>query len=67
MQGHVQRDFNASSAGNRMNTYLNFIAELFLMQQIQHVVCTFSSNVGRFLYLTSENEVVTVDDKFFPY
>ena len=67
MQGHVQRDFNASSPGTRMNAYLNFVAELFLMQQIGHVVSTFSSNVGRFLYLTSENEVVSVDDKFFPY
>jgi len=68
MQGHVQRDFNASSPGTRMNAYLNFVAELFLMQQIGHVVCTFSSNVGRFLYLTSDNEVVSVDDpKFFPY
>jgi len=67
MQGHVQRDFNASSSGSRMNAYLNFVAELFLMQQIGHVVSTFSSNVGRFLYLTSENEVVSVDDKFFPY
>jgi hypothetical protein len=68
MQGHVQRDFNASSSGTRMNAYLNFVAELFLMQQVPHIVCTFSSQVGRFLYLTSENEVVSVDDpKFFPY
>ena len=68
--GHVQRDFNASLSRSRMNAYLYFVAELFLIQKVHHIVCTFSSNVGRFLFLTADDEasVVSIDNPTFtPY
>lgn len=65
VNGHVQRDFNASTRTFRMNAYLEFVAELYLMQQVPYVVCTFSSNVGRFLFLTADGVVVSVDEPKF--
>lgn len=50
--GHNQQEFNNSPSRARMNAYLHFMAELYLMQMIPHIVSAFSSNVGRFLYLT---------------
>ena len=68
IQGHIQGDFNGASSGTRMNAYLMFMTELFIMRQIPQVICTFTSNVGRFLFLTSDNQVMSIDDpKFFPY
>lgn len=65
VNGHVQRDFNAATRTFRMNAYLEFVAELYLMQQVPYVVCTFSSNVGRFLFLTANEVVVSVDEPKF--
>ena len=50
--GYSQQEFNNSPSRARMNAYLHFMAELYLVQMIPHIVCSFSSNVGRFLYLT---------------
>ena len=63
VNGHNQRDFNEAPRQKRMNDYLDFIAELVVMQKARHIVCTFSSNVGRFLYLTADDttSVVSVD------
>ncbi len=46
------QDLNATSARSRMNAYQHFMAELFLMRNIPHIVCALSSNEGRYLYLT---------------
>lgn len=50
--GHSQQEFNSAPSRARMNAYLHFMTELYLMQMIPHIICSFSSNVGRFLYLT---------------
>ena len=57
------QDFNATSARSRMNAYLHFMAELFLMRNMPHIVCALSSNEGRFLYLTMKNSstIASVD------
>ena len=70
VNGHVQREFNAANSRTRMNAYMNFIAELVSIQRAEHIVCSFSSNVGRFLYLTAEDytSVASVDiPKFIPF
>ena len=60
MTGHTQRDFNALPTKQRKDAYLDFVTELFIMQQIPYIVCTFSSNVGRFLH-TSDSTVYSLD------
>ena len=70
VNGQVQREFNAANSRTRMNAYMNFIAELVSIQRAEHIVCSFSSNVGRFLYLTAEDytSVASVDiPKFIPF
>jgi hypothetical protein len=49
-----------------MNAYHAFMAELLVMQSISRIVCTMSSNVGRFLYYTVEHpeNMVSVDERF---
>ena len=62
-------DFNTINSRTRINAYLNFIAELVLIQRAEHIVCSLLSNVGRFLYLTAEDStsVASVDiPKFYP-
>jgi hypothetical protein len=65
--GHTQRDFNAATSQKRMTGYLEFIRELVVMQSAPHIICTFSSNIGRFLYLTADDTttVVSVDMPVF--
>lgn len=61
------QDFNATSARSRMNAYLHFMAELFLMRNIPHTVCALSSNEGRYIYLTMKNgsTIASVDQPKF--
>lgn len=65
--GHVQRLFNAAPARERMDSYLSFMAELYVAQRVPRIFCTFSSNVGRFLYLTADDRtnVVSIDEPKF--
>ena len=61
------QDFNATSARSRMNAYLHFMAELFLMRNMPHIVCALSSNEGRYIYLTMKNgsTIASVDQPKF--
>ena len=67
MGGHVQRLFNAAPPRERMDSYLSFMAELYVAQRVPRIFCTFSSNVGRFLYLTADDRttVVSIDEPKF--
>lgn len=51
--GHEQDVFNSSPNDVKLDAYIHFLAELYVMQQIPSIICTFSSNIGRFLYLTT--------------
>ena len=55
--GHDQLTFNRMAVGNKIDAYYHFLAELYTMQRCQQIVCTYSSNIGRFLYLTREPTV----------
>jgi len=50
--GHDQLTFNAMSTNDKMAAYYHFLAELHIMQRCSSIICTYSSNIGRFLYLT---------------
>ena len=67
VKGHTQRDFNAAPSQTRMSAYIDFMSELFLMQTLPQIICTYSSNIGRFLYLTADDStsVVSMDMPVF--
>jgi hypothetical protein len=64
-EGHVQAVFNASPRRLKTPAYNFFIAELMIIQSIPDILCTLSSNVGRFLYYTVEHEdgIMSLDAK----
>jgi len=64
--GHTQLEFNLLPQEKRLTLFYQFLTELHIMQRISNLVLTFSSNVGRFLYLTSyaiqdEDNVISLD------
>lgn len=66
-EGYVQASFNAAPARTRMESYTQFMAELYVIQRIPQIFSTFTSNVGRFLYLTTNDttRVVSLDTPVF--
>ena len=55
MNGHDQGTFNLSSKEVKEEAYIQFLTELTIMQKIPALVCSLSSNVGRFLYTTCDS------------
>jgi hypothetical protein len=51
--GHIQSVFNEKSPSEKESEFYRFMAELSIMQTIPTLLVTYSSNVGRYLYLTS--------------
>jgi hypothetical protein len=62
---HSQRDFNAAPPRQRMGAYKEFLGELQVMQQLPQIICSFSSTVGKFLYLSSAANIFSVDQTVF--
>jgi hypothetical protein len=52
---HVQGEFNLAPKAVREEAYVQFMTELNIMQEIPRIVCTLSSNVGRYLYVTAKD------------
>jgi len=52
---HVQSEFNRSPRKTKEEAYIQFITELSILQKVPGVICTLSSNIGRFLYITRED------------
>lgn len=63
--GHVQAAFNNSPRRLKTVAYNYFMAELMIMQSIPDILCTLTSNVGRFLYYTVEHNdgIMSLDAK----
>jgi hypothetical protein len=55
--GHRQEEFNARSTDDKFSEMMIFLLELYLAQRCPAVICTLSSNVGRFLWLTGSARV----------
>lgn len=64
LDGHDQRGFNSHSIQEKMDAYIHFLAELQILQKCPTVFCTFSSNIGRFVYLTGGEDVRSLDKEF---
>jgi len=52
--GHLQREYNSRTTSDKIAAYYHFLAELHIIQRCPAIICTYSSNIGRFLYLTKE-------------
>lgn len=61
--GHFQNQFNSYPIGMKMEAYIHFLTEIQILQTCPTVLCTFSSNIGRFLYLTGQ-DVRSLDTQF---
>lgn len=64
--GHTQSTFNSLTTEKKEELFYNFLTELHIMQNIPNLVVSYSSNVGRFLYLTSrlvtsKENIISVD------
>lgn len=51
--GHTQYSYNTLPASTREDLFYQFLTELHILQNTANLIVTYSSNVGRFLYLTS--------------
>jgi hypothetical protein len=66
LENHIQEKFNRKSTDDKLNALLQFMTELEIMKECPQIVCTFSSNVSRFLYLVHHNcEYHSLDLKLF--
>jgi len=61
--GHFQNQFNSYPIVMKMDAYIHFLTELQILQKCPTVFCTFSSNIGRYLYLTGQ-DVRSLDTQF---
>jgi hypothetical protein len=51
--GHTQYSFNVLPSSAREDLFYLFLTELHIMQNTPNLIVSYSSNVGRYLYLTS--------------
>jgi hypothetical protein len=61
MSGHDQHRYNALPTATKQKAFYHFLAEVQLLQECPHVICTFSSNIGRFLNLTRQGTIFSLD------
>ena len=52
---HDQVTFNLAPKAAKQEAFIQFMTELNIMQEIPRIVCTLSSNVGRYLYVTAKD------------
>lgn len=55
LQEHVQADFNKQSFEVKQKAFLQFLAEIEIVKSCPVILCTMSSNVGRWLYMTADS------------
>ena len=67
--GHMQQDFNALPLQTRVEAALLLLTELEALARVKYVVCTFSSNIGRFVQVLRAQAPATVtslDQPWYP-
>lgn len=65
--GHDQGVYNTLRPEIKQKAFYHFLTELYILQQAPQVICTFSSNIGRFLYMTRESvdKIISLDIQEF--
>ena len=54
INGHLQNHFNSQPISIKMDAFLHFLAEIKILQECPNVICSYSSNIGRFINLTGK-------------
>ena len=54
LKEHVQLEFNLQSKEEKYKSFLQFMSELQVMRECPSLVCSLSSNVGRWLYMVGK-------------
>jgi hypothetical protein len=52
LRGSTIATFGRQSAANKVEAYVEYLTELYCMQQSSKLICNLSNDVGRFLFLT---------------
>ena len=60
-KGYLQSNFVNSTPTDRRNSMINMFASMELLLESQHVICTYSSNIGMFLGMMMEDRAHGVD------
>ena len=58
---HHQETYNNQPREIVFRCFYHFLAELQIVQSCPHILCTFSSNIGRFLDLVKEGTIESLD------
>ncbi len=67
LSGYNQKIFNSLPRQQKMEAYMEFLVELTIAQSSDCIVTSFSSNVGKYLYLTAGDKtpVISMDVQVF--
>ena len=58
LRGNSVATFNRQSVANRTTAYIEYLTELYCMQNCAELVCNLGNDTDRFLYLTAKSESV---------
>lgn len=59
--GHVQSNYNSLPTSVKMEGFLHFLAEIHILKDCSSILCTFSSNIGRFVRLLTDSPIQSLD------
>ncbi len=59
--GHVQSNYNSYSSDLKMAAFHHFLTEIHILKDSSSILCTFSSNIGRFIRLLTDSPIQSLD------
>lgn len=70
-RGHIQQEFNLLPSTVRYQLFFQFLAELEVMKQMRYLIVSFTSNIGRWIYITNtvakKEDIVSLDATLWSY
>jgi hypothetical protein len=67
--GHQQNTFNHLSTHTKLESTRILLTELEILSRVKYVVCTFSSNICRFVQILRKQDpdtILSLDDRWYP-
>lgn len=59
--GHIQSNFNSFRSEIKMEAFHHFLTEIQILKDSSAILCTFSSNIGRFIRLLTDSPIQSLD------
>ena len=59
--GHIQSNYNNQPMNLKMDAFIHFLTEIQIMKDCGSILCTFSSNIGRFIKLLTDSPIQSLD------